>query len=138
MVYTQYITKKRCKINGISGNVNIPYGTICDVVDGYILYNHKIVCACRSQNGKDYFWGYDSSNPKEEIKRQETVAELMQLAPPDSTEELLKEENPWRKYGYLAESMFNTYMWMWNDSVEDMNYLDASNLLTHIKQHKSL
>ena len=52
MQYNQYITKKRCKIVGIGGNVNIPYGTICDVVDGYILYKNKIVCARRSQNGK--------------------------------------------------------------------------------------
>ena len=63
-------------IVGIGGNVNIPYGTICNVVDGYIMYKNKIVYACRSQNGKDCFWGYDKNNPDEEIKRQELASEL--------------------------------------------------------------
>ena len=93
MQYNQYITKKRCKINGIGGDVNIPYGTICNVVDGYIMYKNKIVCACRSQNGKDYFWGYDKYNPNEEIKRQELAEELYNIAPNDSVEDLMKSDN---------------------------------------------
>lgn len=132
MKYNQYITKKRCKINGIGGNVNIPYGTICDVVDGYIMYKNKIVCACRSQNGKDYFWGYDKYNPDEEIKRQELAEELYNIAPNDSVEDLMKSDNTWNQYGHLEE-MITGYMWMWNDDIIDKSYLELNRLMTCIK-----
>ena len=134
MNYRNYITKKRCKIKGIGGDFNIPYGTVCKVVDGFIIYDKRIVCAVRSQNGKEYFWGYDKNNPEEEIRRQETAKELNDIAPDLDVEDLLDDNNAWRKYGHLEE-IINGYMWMWNDDVQDMSYLDLTRLLTCIKTH---
>ena len=107
-------------------------GTICNVVDGYIMYKNKIVCACRSQNGKDYFWGYDKNNPNEETKRQELAEELYNIAPNDSVKDLMKSDNTWNQYGHLEE-MITGYMWMWNDDIVDKSYLELNRLMTCIK-----
>lgn len=112
--------------------MNIPYGTICNVVDGCIMYKNKIVYACISQNGKDYFWGYDKYNPDEEIKRQELSEELYNIAPNYTVDELLKDSNTWNQYGHLEE-MITGYMWMWNDDIVDKSYFELNRLMTCIK-----
>ena len=132
MNYRNYITKKRCKIKGIGGDFNIPYGTVCKVVDGFIIYDKRIICAVRSQNGKEGFWGYDKNNPDKEIKRQELAEELYNIAPNDSVEDLMKSDNTWNQYGHLEE-MITGYMWMWNDDIVDKSYLELNRLMTCIK-----
>ncbi|MEG1578158.1 MAG: hypothetical protein RR336_05270, partial [Oscillospiraceae bacterium] len=76
MIYTRYITKKRMRLNAICGAVNLPWGTILPVVDGFIVRGADRICAEKSQNAKDYFWGYAEEHPEEEIERQQLAAEL--------------------------------------------------------------
>ena len=40
-----YIVKKRMRLEGIRGRVNLPYGTEVEAVDGMIIYKGEAVCA---------------------------------------------------------------------------------------------
>lgn len=54
MEKAQYIVKKRMRVEGIGGRVNLPYGTRLEAVDGLILYNGAAVCATTSRNAHLY------------------------------------------------------------------------------------
>lgn len=53
--HKRYITRKRARIEGICGKVNIPYGTALETKDGYLLYEGSRLCVVTSQNAYDYF-----------------------------------------------------------------------------------
>ena len=46
----RYIVKKRMREAGISGHVNLPYGTEVEAVDGLIIHQGAAVCAVTSRN----------------------------------------------------------------------------------------
>jgi hypothetical protein len=50
-----YITYKRFKGKSISGEVNIPFGTILQEHDGMLYLNSKMVCYATSENGWEHF-----------------------------------------------------------------------------------
>lgn len=127
MKYGQYITKKRTRLEGISGRVNIPYGTILPAAGDYIMHQGKILCAVTSRNAKEYFWGYDPEHPEEEIRRQQAVERLMNTAPqdPGNMDDPL---NPWRKYGHIEQTPVGD-MWAWESAVEDLPESMAEYLL---------
>lgn len=52
---SKYITKKRARVGGIRGYVNIPYGTRLEAVDGTIIYKGEAVCAVTCRNAHLYF-----------------------------------------------------------------------------------
>ena len=45
-----YIVKKRMRMEGIGGHVNLPYGTRLEAVDGMIIHKGAAVCAVTSRN----------------------------------------------------------------------------------------
>lgn len=45
-----YIVKKRMRLEGIGGRVNLPYGTRLEAVDGVIIHKGAAVCAVTSRN----------------------------------------------------------------------------------------
>lgn len=55
MEYKNYIARKRVRIHGISGDVNIPYGTRVEAKGTLLTWHGKPICAIQSQNGLDYF-----------------------------------------------------------------------------------
>lgn len=54
-MYKSYFTRKRARFAGISGWVNIPYGTILASEDGYLIWQGKRLCQRSSQNAYDFF-----------------------------------------------------------------------------------
>lgn len=135
MEYGQYIVKKRMRENGITGRVNIPWGTILPVVDGFIQHNGQAVCATTSENAKRYFWGYDPENPEAEIERQKAVAALLETAPDESGDALADPSNPWSRYGHL-EQIPGAWMWVWSKDLEDLPRSAADYLLDCIRNRK--
>lgn len=132
MRYNQYITKKRMRTRGICGTVNLSYGTILIARDGFILLDGEPVCAVTSQNAKEFFWGYDPRDPAGEIKRQETAAELLALAPSGSGDELATWGNPWRRHGHL-EAIPGAWRWKWAESVAEYPQFMLDDLLWRVK-----
>jgi len=63
--HKRYITRKRARIEGICGKVNIPYGTALETEDGYLLYEGSRLCVVTSQNAYDFFTQNDDGMGKE-------------------------------------------------------------------------
>ena len=57
-----YIAIKRARFFGLSGNVNIPYGTKIDCEDGILSIEGKPLCGDHSQNAYDFFARDDDGN----------------------------------------------------------------------------
>lgn len=55
MEYRHYMVRRRCKINGIDGPVNLAYGTLVTAKEGMIMYGGGRVCLAGSENGLRYF-----------------------------------------------------------------------------------
>lgn len=61
----RYIVKKRMREAGISGHVNLPYGTEVEAVDGLIVHQGAAVCAVTSRNAHLYFARDDDGRGRE-------------------------------------------------------------------------
>lgn len=68
MEYKNYVVKKRARFTGVSGDVNISYGTHLEAQNGCLLWNGKPMCAVNSQNGLDYFAQNDDGRGEERGK----------------------------------------------------------------------
>ena len=51
----RYIVTRRFKTKAICGVVNLPYGTVCEVVGEYLTEGGRQLCAVTSQNAYDHF-----------------------------------------------------------------------------------
>ena len=50
-----YITYRRFKGKSISGEINIPYGTVLQECGGFLYLNGKLICCVTSENGWEHF-----------------------------------------------------------------------------------
>ena len=55
MDHKRYIARRRARFDGISGQVNIPYGAVLEVQDGFLYWKGERLCATTCQNAYDYF-----------------------------------------------------------------------------------
>ncbi len=56
MEYSQYVARRRARFKGCEGQqVNIPYGTVLEAQDGFLLWEGKRLCVDTSNNAHDYF-----------------------------------------------------------------------------------
>lgn len=69
-----YITYKRFKGKSISGEVNIPYGTILQEHENFLYLNGKPICCVTSENG----WEHFRPNTQEGAERQKMLERLYQ------------------------------------------------------------
>lgn len=52
---SKFVARKRAKFKGLSGSVNIPWGSVLDEQDGLIFWRGQAVCLTTSQNAYDFF-----------------------------------------------------------------------------------
>ena len=56
MNHTRYVARRRAKFQGCNGQqVNIPYGSILEAQDGFLLWKGQPLCVDTSQNAHDFF-----------------------------------------------------------------------------------
>lgn len=65
MQYKNYLCRKRARFDGISGQVNIPYGTALIRQDGFLMHQNKPLCGITSQNAYDFFSQNDDGMGRE-------------------------------------------------------------------------
>lgn len=65
MQYKNYLCRKRARFDGISGQVNIPYGTALICRDGFLMHQNKPLCGITSQNAYDFFSQNDDGMGRE-------------------------------------------------------------------------
>ena len=66
MEYGRYIARKRARFKSATGvQVNIPWGAVLEVEDGFLFWNGVPLCAPTSQNAYDYFSQDDDGQGKQ-------------------------------------------------------------------------
>lgn len=50
-----YVAARRARFKANCGQVNIPWGTNLEAVDGFLYWGDRRLCAVTSQNSHDYF-----------------------------------------------------------------------------------
>ena len=65
MQYKNYLCRTRARFDGISGQVNIPYGTALICQDGFLMHQNKPLCGITSQNAYDFFSQNDDGMGRE-------------------------------------------------------------------------
>ena len=65
MQYKNYLCRKRARFDGISGQVNIPYGTALICQDGFLMHQNNPLCGITSQNAYDFFSQNDDGMGRE-------------------------------------------------------------------------
>lgn len=61
-IYNKYVVTMRYKKLAQCGNVNLPYGTECSVLDRHITCDKGTICYVASQDAFDYFSQNDDGN----------------------------------------------------------------------------
>lgn len=67
-----YITYKRFKGKSISGDINIPFGTVLQERGGFLYLGEKPICCVTSENG----WEHFRPDTDEGQRRQEILEKL--------------------------------------------------------------
>ena len=61
-----YVARRRAKFKGCNGQqVNIPYGSILEAQDGFLLWKGQPLCVDTSQNAHDFFSQNDDDQGQE-------------------------------------------------------------------------
>lgn len=113
-----YITIRRARFLSLSGDVNIPYGTKIDCIDGILRIDNKPLCGDHSQNAYEFFARNDDENGLSRGKLTQTIRKT--LAKQDK-----KHQDRWDKV--WADSICQKYKrkdhidyWLW-----DYNFFNA-------------
>ena len=63
--HRRYIARRRARFDGISGQVNIPYGAVLEARDGLLYWKGEQLCATTCQNAYDFFSQDDDGQGRE-------------------------------------------------------------------------
>ena len=92
-----YITYKRFKGKSISGEVNIPYGTILQEHENFLYLNGKPICCVTSENR----WEHFRQNTPEGAERQKLLNDLYRWYTKNGCgEDFTDEKWPGQENGY--------------------------------------
>lgn len=121
-----YTTIKRARFIGITGVVNIPYGTPVFSEKGYMFTPEVVICTNHSQNAYEYFARNDDGNGLERGKLSQTI--IKTLAKRDKLYQdrwdMVWGDDLCRKY---RRAEYDDY-WLWNHefynaSIEDLRHI---------------
>lgn len=73
-----YVTVKRAKFNGISGPVNLPYGTKVECTNGSIRKDGKTICRITSHNAHEFFSPDDDGHGLERGKLVQAIKKTLE------------------------------------------------------------
>lgn len=133
-MHRQYVARKRARFKGCNGQqVNIPYGSILEAQDGYLLWNGEPLCVDTSMNAHNFFSQNDDGLGKE---RGELVAAILaRLENQPGMSEKQREERQARWDKVWEDSLCQKYkrpehedFWLWSHDfydapVEDLRHI---------------
>ena len=130
MNYTNYITIKRARFQGMTGEVNIPYGTEVYHIEGFLVTENTILCKDNSQNAHDYFARNDDGHGLERGKLTQTIQKRLGQRNGRDDEiyqsrwDKVWEDEVCQKY---KRAEYDDY-WLWNHDfynapIEDLRYI---------------
>lgn len=130
MGYTRYVTRRRARFKALSGEVNIPYGTVLENRGGTLMLNGKRICRASSQNACDYFSRDDDGQG---VERGKLVTAILAQLKPDLRNDDAGHQARWDKV--WADRLCQRYRrlehedyWLWNQAfyeapVEDLRHI---------------
>ena len=126
--HKRYITRKRARIEGICGKVNIPYGTALETKDGYLLYEGSRLCVVTSQNAYDFFTQNDDGMGKERGELLNRITATLMKQTPGHNARWGKIWDDPRCQKYKRPEQEDHWIWnhdFYNGPVEDLRYIAA-------------
>lgn len=107
-----YVTVKRAKFKGISGPVNLPYGTQVECENGFIRKDGKKICRITSHNAHEFFSPDDDGNGLERGKLVQAIKKTLENRDAEYQARWNKvwEDGVCRKYKRIEHEDF----WLWN------------------------
>lgn len=107
-----YATVKRAKFNGISGAVNLPYGTQVECENGFIRKDGKNICRITSHNAHEFFSPDDDGNGLKRGKLVQAIKDTLENrdAGYQARWDKVWEDGVCRKYKRIEHEDF----WLWN------------------------
>ena len=128
MQYKNYLCRKRARFDGISGQVNIPYGTALICQDGFLLHQNKPLCGITSQNAYDFFSQNDDGMG---LERGDLVGRILSKLQKRDAGYQARWNKVWgdsRCQKYKRPEHEDHWIWnfdFYNGPVEDLRYIAA-------------
>lgn len=128
MQYKNYLCRKRARFDGISGQVNIPYGTALICQDGFLMHQNKPLCGITSQNAYDFFSQNDDGMGRE---RGDLVGRILSRLQKRDSGYQARWNKVWEDalcQKYKRPDQEEHWIWnfdFYNGPVEDLRYIAA-------------
>ena len=131
----EYIVTKRFKEKAICGDVNLPYGTECNLIDNYICCDKGIICLTTSQNAYDYFSRNDDGNG---LKRGELVHNIKNELSKIDDKHQVRWDRLWGNDAELTKfrRADSPEHWIWNHAFYNATIVDLERIYNLIKEVK--
>ena len=136
IIHKRYVARRRARFKGCNGQqVNIPYGSILEAQDGFLLWKGQPLCVDTSQNAHEFFSQDDDGQGQE--RGQLVAAILARLETPPNAGEKRRTELQARWDRVWADPLCQKYkrpehedFWIWNHDfydapVEDLWHIAA-------------
>lgn len=136
----QYVVHRRFKHKCLCGNVNLPYGTECELQGGIITKGGRPLVAATSENAYQYFARNDDGHGLERGKlTQEILSTLRGWHDSRIPAENDKYDRAWERIwsdATLHKFKRHEYAdyWLWNRAFFDAEISELQNILKVIKE----
>lgn len=134
MAHKIYVARRRAKFKGCNGQqVNIPYGSILEAQDGFLLWKGQPLCVDTSQNAHDFFSQDDDGMGLERGALVAAIRSRLETPPNASQKHRDTIQARWdkvwsdavcRKYKRTEHKDF----WLWNHDFYDAPLVDLRHI----------
>lgn len=131
-----YVARRRAKFKGCNGQqVNIPYGSILEAQDGFLLWKGQPLCVDTSQNAHDFFSQNDDDQGQERGALVAAILSRLEVPPGAGEKRRAEIQDRWNKV--WGDALCQKYkrvehedFWIWNHdfynaSVADLRHIAA-------------
>lgn len=136
MAHKIYVARRRAKFKGCNGQqVNIPYGSILEAQDGFLLWKGQPLCVDTSQNAHDFFSQNDDDQGLERGALVAAILARLEIPAGASENRRAEIQNRWDKV--WGDALCQRYkrvehedFWLWNHDfynapVADLRHIAA-------------
>lgn len=132
--HRRYVARRRARIVGCNGQkVNIPYGSILEAQDGFLLWKGEPLCVDTSQNAHDYFSQDDDGQGQERGELVAAIAVRLETPPKASKAQRTERQARWDKV--WGDPLCQKYkrpehedFWLWNHEFFDAPLADLRHI----------
>lgn len=129
-----YLCVKRFRGEGVSGNVNIPYGTILHREEDYLIYNGKPLFVWRCQNSVEHFVSNDDGQGEARWNYIQAIYRQLSVKPHESKKQGEARQARWNKVWEdpicaQYRDMRHEDFWIWSEKLNHAAICDLSHIM---------